>query len=128
MYATIDFLDENVTEGDDIPITWTLTSSGSPFDLSTVTKVWITVKKDYDDDDSAALIAINSDDDPTLVQYGVAGPGAGKIYGKLIAASTVGLAQYRYVYYDIQGLNASNIQTFVHGRIKFHKQATKYTS
>jgi hypothetical protein len=126
MTAQLDILRKNFVEGDQIPITFTFTNQdGSLYDFSTVTKAWFTVKANYDDDDSAALVGpLDSDTHPTQVTYGVAGPGDGKARVVMLPADTAGIATAPNRYYDFQVLKGTAISTLVRGSIKFVHEVT----
>ncbi len=130
MTAQLDILKKNFVEGDTITITFKFKlKDGSLYDFTGVTKVWFTVKDNYNQSDVNALVALNSADDPTQVTYGVAGPGEGK--GKVIMAATdtPGLAQYKHRYYDFQILKGGNvINTLVRGELKFVHEVTLATA
>lgn len=129
MTAKLDILKKNFIEGDTITLTFTFKNKdGTLYDFTGVTKMWFTVKDDYDKDDTDALVRLNSADEPTQVTYGPSGPGDGKGRAKMLATDTPGLAQYKHRYYDIQVLNGADINTLVTGEIKFGHEVTRATS
>lgn len=131
MAAISNLLTYNIIEGDDVQIEWTLTdvTTGDPYDFTGTTKCWFTLKKNPDDSDSNALIALNSIDDTSYLKYGPSpGPGPGKIYVWMSDTLTANLADYNYTYYDLQVLQNGLIATLVTGKIQFVKQITEAIS
>lgn len=130
MAANLDILDKKIVEGDDVVIVWTLThSDGSLYDFTPVTKAWITLKADPDDLDANALVGpLNSTDNPTQVKYGDPDPGEGKFFAWFKNSETTALATHKYVYYDIQVLNAGKVNTLIKGRTKFEHEITVVAS
>lgn len=115
-----------LTEGDDIPITFTFTdSAGAAFDLSGVTKVWFTVKSSvHDTNDDAIIGPLDSDTHPAQVTYGAPTPGAGKVEVILLNTETVDLATYPTLYYDLQWTISGLNRTPVKGQISFDHEVT----
>lgn len=129
MTATIDFFNYTIVEGDDKEFTWTLTDreTGNPYDFTGVTKMWLTLKVDFNQDDDD-IVSINTIDDPTYIKYGIPDVGAGQIWAHLQDTQTVGLAQYAYVYYDIQVLQNGKVLTLARGRIPWVDEVTAANS
>lgn len=129
MTAKLDILKKNFVEGDTINILFTFTEKdGTLYDFTGVTKAWFTVKANYTDSDSNALVALNSIDNPTQVTFGVAGPGEGVARVIVNPAESAGLAQYVHRYYDFQVLKGTVISTLVFGEIGFVHEVTQATS
>lgn len=130
MTAQLDIQNKRFVEGDDISITWTFKNKdGSIYDFTDVTKAWFTIKENYSDPDTDAIVGpLNSVDQSDQVTFGVTGPGEGKLKVWLKAADTPGLADYQHRYYDIQVLKSGLIHTLVRGEIKFVHEVTLATS
>lgn len=130
MTATIDFFDYTIVEGDDKKFTLTLTDadSGDPYDFTGTTKLWVTLKRDYADTDANAIVSINTIDDSSYVKYGIPDVGDGQVWFHLQDIQTVGLAQYAYVYYDVQVIQNGDILTLARGRIPWVDEVTAANS
>ena len=130
MTAIENFTGRIFVEGDTITIKFlNRKADGSVYDLTGISKVWFTAKKDYADPDLDALIGpLDSAAHPLQVSYGVAGPGAGIIQIKLLNADTAGIAINDNIYYDVQGLKGTDIITFVQGTLPFVHEVTQATS
>lgn len=130
MTATADFFDYTIVEGDDIEIIWTLTDSetSDPFDFTGVTKMWFTLKKDYSDDDTEAFVSVNTIDDSSYIKFGPGDVGPGQVWVWIQDTESAGLAEYSYVYYDIQVIQNGKIATLVRGRFPFVPEVTEANS
>jgi hypothetical protein len=130
MTAQLDIIRKNFVEGDQIPILFIFRNQdGSLYDFSGVSKAWFTVKANYSDDDTDALVGpLDSVTHPTQVTFGVAGPGEGKARVIMLPADTAGIAEPPNRYYDFQVLEGTAISTLVRGSIKFVHEVTVASS
>lgn len=106
-----------IVEGDYKPLVWTITniSDGAAYDFTGVTKVFFSIKKDATDLYTAAIVKLNSIDNPGQVEYDAPDPGAGKIRVKLESADILDLAVLGPMVYDIKVLKSGKPQTLIKG-------------
>lgn len=110
-----------IQRGDDTPFTITF----SPADTSIVGgKVWLTIKKRESDSDSAALLRVNTEDDPAILHI----DDATHASGELPAAKTARLPIGTWVY-DVQARTPDGkIRTTQRGRAVVEFDVTRATT
>jgi len=130
MTARKDILGYEIVEGDDVPLTWTITdSTGAVYDFTGVTKAFFTIKKSRSDDDDDALIGpLNTADDPTQIEYNYPTADAGQIWVELTSGQTEDIAARGLCWYDYRVIKAGKVNTIVRGQISFEHETTDETS
>jgi len=107
-----------LVRGDDWTLKLTLTSSGTPLDITGYT-FWFTLKSGVDDADPGALQVTATSGSPDAA--------AGILYINVPKASTDGLTSGTYNY-DVQQVDDSNnVQTLLIGKVKVVKDITRST-
>ena len=118
MTALLNITQEHVfVEGDYkvFTVTFTNKSDGELYDFTGVTMAKLTIKKNQTDAFDDALVKLNSDDNPTQVEYGTGGPGAGIFRVKFESADTVTLATQGPCWFDIRVIKNGKPQTLGRG-------------
>lgn len=116
-----------MTRGDTTPFNVNVVGSNlAPEDL-TDSKIWFTVKAQYADPDIDAIIALNSEDDPTQV-FIVDDPLNGHAQIVINPTDTDDITRRTVYYYDVQLKTADGkITTVVSGKLTVNMDATIVT-
>lgn len=130
MPTRYNFAKDDFDEGDDNRFYFKFTDSedGSYYDWAGVTKAWITLKKNEWDDDSDAVIQLDSVADSTQIKTDHPTADKGQMWVWFKAADCKVWAALGDLYYDVKVLKDGLRNTLVKGMMPFGHETTEADS